>query len=66
MRGVGRGARRARGGSAAAAKKPFTAGGLFADIAFAQWTDWPTELGAGLTTAVVALPLAMAFGVMQT
>lgn len=36
---------------------------LFAPIAFKQWTNWPTELGAGVTTAVVALPLAMAFGV---
>lgn len=42
-------------------RKPFFR--LFAPIAFKQWTNLPTELGAGVTTAVVALPLAMAFGV---
>jgi SulP family sulfate permease len=58
-----RGRLQRRAGSAATGSSEKSGLKLISPLAFQQWTDWPTEIGAGVTTAVVALPLAMAFGV---
>merc|ERR1719443_488461 len=58
-----RGRLQRRAGSAPASDTKSGGFNLLSPLCFQQWTDWPTEIGAGITTAVVALPLAMAFGV---